>query len=134
MAKEQKCKPCGESSPYREWVDKYGFAIDPGRDRDEHMERKLPIRLREAIAKGDPDTLAVPEPENVDSLLQAILDVLDEGGEQVLTTKQRWAFQLIVREGLSYRETARKMRISVTAVVNLVKAGAKKLRILALTK
>jgi len=129
-----KCRPCGSSSPYRDWVDKCGFVFAPGRQQDEYSDKVLSPHLREEIAKGDPDTLPYIASETNDSLLQAILDVLDEGGEQVLTPKQRKAFQLIVREGLSYRETAKKMRVSVNAVVDLVKAGAKKLRILSLTK
>jgi DNA-directed RNA polymerase specialized sigma24 family protein len=39
-----------------------------------------------------------------------------------------------VREGVSYRETARKMHVSIHAIQDLVQAGAKKLRVLSLTK
>ena len=134
MAKEIRCKPCGGRSPYRDWVDKCGFVFSPGRQQDEYDEHILSPHMREAIAKGDPDTLTAPEEQLKDTLLEAILEVLDDGGEKVLTPKQRRAFQLIVREGVSYRETARKMRVNVNAVQDLVKAGAKKLRILALTK
>jgi DNA-directed RNA polymerase specialized sigma24 family protein len=103
-----KCKPCGESSPYWNWVTDH--------------------------EAGDSDYIATPDVKAVDPLLQSILDVLDEGGEQVLTPRQRKAFQLVVREGLSYRQAAKAMRVGVNAVYELVQAGARKLRILALTK
>ena len=123
MAKILKCKPCGSTSPYWDWVGEKGY-VEGIRDR----------HLIESVAKGDPDILPAPEPGSNDPLLEAILDVIDEGGEQVLTKKQQRAFQLIVREGVSYRATARKLRISIHAVQDLITAGAKKLRILALTK
>ena len=103
-----KCKPCGESSPYWNWVDDN--------------------------ATGDPDYVGVEDSKGADPLLQSVLDTLDEGGEQVLTKKQRIAFQLVVREGMTYRAAARTMRIPVSYAHDLVKAGAKKLRILSLTK
>ena len=103
-----KCKPCGSSSPYWNWVEE-----------------------NEAY---DSDSIAAPEPKKVEPLLQAILDVLDEGGEKVLTKQQKRAFQLVVREGLTYRAAAKEMKIKESSVYEFVQAGAKKLRILALTK
>lgn len=133
MAKEIRCKPCRGRSPYQDWIQTYGFVLE-GELREKFLQNGIGRHLIDEIAKGDPDSIATVESQYIDSLLQAILDVLDEGGEQVLTPKQRRAFQLIVREGVSYRQTARMMRINVNAVQDLVKAGAKKLRILALTK
>ena len=128
-----KCKPCGESSPYREWVERYGFPLLQT-SQEEFVQHGTMRHLREEIAKGDPDTMAAPEHKDPERLLQAILDVIDEGGELVLTPRQHKAFQMIVREGVSYGQTAKTMRITKHAVEDLVKAGAKKLRILALTK
>jgi DNA-directed RNA polymerase specialized sigma24 family protein len=133
MAKEIRCKPCGGSSPYFDWIERQGFLHWSSSQQDLHGKH-LTSHIREVIAKGEPDTLAAPEEQTKEPLLEAILEVLDDGGEKVLTPKQQKAFQLIVREGVSYRATARKLRISVNAVADLVKAGAKKLRILALTK
>lgn len=128
-----KCKPCGESSPYREWVDSRG--LNPkGLAQERTYPLELTSRMFSEVAKGDPDILPVPEARPSDPQLEAILSVIDEGGEQVLTPKQRKAFQLIVREGRSYRETAKAMKVNINAVQDLVKAGAKKLRILCLTK
>lgn len=133
MAKSINCKPCGESSPYQDWVASKGYTLtDEGREK--FIAHNKHNKFLEAVAVCDPDTLEAPEVKQAEPLLQAILDVLDEGGEQVLTKKQQKAFQLLVREGLSYRATARQMRVSVRAVQDLVAAGAKKLRILALTK
>lgn len=103
-----RCKPCGESSPYWNWMADRGI--------------------------GDPDSVGTEDVKHVEPLLQSILDVLDEGGEQVLTKRQRTAFQLVVREGLSYRAAAREMRVRVSTVHEFVQAGAKKLRILSLAK
>lgn len=108
LMKVRKCRPCGESSPYNSWLDARGLS--------------------------DLDKREFKEPKQNDPLLQAILDVLDDGGEKVLTPKQRKAFQLVVREGRSERIAARLMGISRSSLTDLVKAGAKKLRILALTK
>jgi DNA-directed RNA polymerase specialized sigma24 family protein len=123
MAKILKCKPCGSTSPYWDWVGEKGY-----------VEGIHDVHLIEAVAKGDPDILPFVESRPSSDLLDAILEVLDDGGEQVLTPRQREAFQLIVREGVSYRETARKMHVSIHAIQDLVQAGAKKLRVLSLTK
>lgn len=119
----RKCQPCGESSPYRDWVEKRGF-----------LSGAVPTKIFTAVAKGDPDLMTAPEVKSQDPLLQVILQVLDEGGEKVLTRKQRKAFQLVVREGISYRVAAAQLKVSIRAVQDLVTAGAKKLRILALSK
>ena len=133
MAKEIRCKPCGGSSPYFDWIERQGFLHWSSSQQDLHG-RHLTSHIREVIAKGEPDTLPAPEPQPKEPLLEAILEVLDDGGEKVLTPKQKKAFQLIVREGVSYRKAAKILRVSIGAVQCLVAAGAKKLRILALTK
>lgn len=103
-----KCKPCGSTSPYWNWIEEHeGY---------------------------DSDSMAAPQPKRIEPLLQAILDVLDEGGEKILTRQQKKAFQLVVREGFTYRAAAKEMRIKESSVYEFVQAAAKKLRVLALTK
>lgn len=72
-------------------------------------------------------------PEKSEELL-AIIAVLDEGGEKILTKRQRRAFQLVVREGKSLREAAKKMHCSYEMVRQFIKSGAVNLRKLTLTK
>jgi predicted DNA-binding protein (UPF0251 family) len=66
--------------------------------------------------------------------LIAILEVLDEGGERILTPKQRRAFQLVIRENYTERAAAIKMKCDESTVREHVTAAAKKLRSLCQTK
>jgi hypothetical protein len=108
MAKVLKCKPCGGSSPYWDWVGE-----------------------NEAY---DSDSIAAPVPAVSSPLLQAILDVLDEGGEKVLTVAQKKAFQLIVREGLTYRAAAKELGIKESSLHQSMALATKKLRVLVSAK
>lgn len=81
----------------------------------------------QAAALGDPDLL----PENIEPVsdeLEAILAVLNEGGLQVLSKQEREAFQLVVVEGLSEREAAKKMSCSRGTLQVYITRGSKKLR------
>jgi len=108
MAKILKCKPCGGSSPYWDWIGE-----------------------NEAY---DSDSIAAPIPAVSSPLLQAILDVLDEGGEKVLTIPQKKAFQLIVREGLTYRAAAKELGIKESSLHQSMVLAIKKLRVLVSAK
>jgi DNA-directed RNA polymerase specialized sigma24 family protein len=76
----------------------------------------------------EPESLPLP-PE-----LEAILEIIDQGGEKVLSQREKKAFQLVVREGLSYRKAAAKMGCSFHSVEQYVKRAAVKLRKLCQTK
>lgn len=89
---------------------------------------------RTETIEANPDQLAAAEPEIQLEELIAILSVLDDGGEKILTPKQRRAFQLVVREGLSTRDAAKKMRCSYQNVQQFVESAAVKLRKLTLSK
>lgn len=93
------------------------------------------VRKRDGIegVLANPDLLAAPEIIQSEEL-RAILEVIDDGGEKVLTKKQQKAFQLVVREGKSLRTAAKKMHCSHEMVNQFLKAGVVKLRKLTLTK
>lgn len=94
------------------------------------------VRSKEGIESplGNPDLLPEgTEPEKSEELL-AIIAVLDQGGEAVLTKRQRRAFQLVAREGKTLRQAAKKMKCSHVNVKLFLVAGAVKLRKLTLTK
>lgn len=67
------------------------------------------------------------EPEQCDEL-KAIIQVLNEGGLDTLTIRQKRAFKLVMLQGMSYRQAATRMGIGWTSVEDHVKAAAKKLR------
>lgn len=71
-----------------------------------------------------------PEPEIRDKSeeLQAIVAVLNEGGLDGLTVRQRRAFRLVAIQGLTYREAGQRMGISAETVHEHVKAAGVKLR------
>jgi len=83
---------------------------------------------------ANPDVLAEPNESVKSEELLAIISVLDEGGEKILTKRQRKAFQLVVREGKSLREAGKKMHCSYEMVRQFIKSGAVNLRKLTLTK
>lgn len=118
--KTKKVRPCGESSPYWDYVRASG-------------RNSLPDEIHEPLA-ANLDQL----PEKISKFLplelEAILEILDEGGEQILSPREKSAFQLVVREGISYREAARKMGCSFHSVEQYVKRAALKLRKLCQTK
>jgi|WetSurMetagenome_2_1015567.scaffolds.fasta_scaffold659866_2 hypothetical protein len=83
---------------------------------------------------ANPDSIAAPEEEERSEELLAILAVLDEGGENVLTKRERRAFQLIVREALPERVAAKKMHCAQSTIQEFVCKAAVKLRKLTLSK
>jgi DNA-directed RNA polymerase specialized sigma24 family protein len=89
--------------------------------------------------EANPDSIPVSEPVPSDEL-QAVLDVLDEGGEQVLSPREKDAFQLVAREGRTYGEAATIMsttygkRISRAALQMYVKRASVKIRKLCASK
>ena len=94
-----------ERSPYRDYVESEG----------------------EESFLANPDLL--PEPVIIQSdELEAILEVLNEGGLQVLSPREQEAFQLGVVEELPEREGADKMNVSRGAFRRYVERGAKKLK------
>lgn len=126
----EKCDPCGDrkdpsdvrrvypyekkNSPYWSWAlkhartDEYGNVIEP--------------------YAANPSQFAEP-PEHIQSdELQAIREVLDEGGLDRLTTRQRRAFKLVLIEGLSYRKAGRRMAISAQTVREHVLAAGKRFK------
>lgn len=93
---------------------------------------QIPFGDNETL-EANPDQIAV-EPTVQSEELIAILSVLDEGGEKVLTKKQRRAFQLVVREGMSTRDAAKRMHCKYQTVQGFVQSAAVKLRKLTLSK
>lgn len=118
--KSKNVKPCGEASPYWNWVYKFGRQTAEG-DWEEFRAANM-------------DTVAAPEAPSLSPELYAILEVIDEGGEQILSKREKTAFTMVVREGLSFRHAARKMGCSFHSVEQYVKRAAVKLRKLCQTK
>jgi hypothetical protein len=135
----KKSKPCGGRSPYQDWIEKQGFLLSPGEFLDEDNPELLNAKhLKMRIAQGNPDILDEKDemfPSSLPSeLLEATLEVLDDGGEKVLTPPQRKAFQLVVREGWSLRVAAKMMGIRTNGLIKHLKAGSKKIRALVASK
>lgn len=107
----KKCKPCGEESPYWNWMEEHGVA--------DFNDNTL---ITERVKETPSDKLA------------AILDAINEGAEETMTPQQKRAFQLVVREGMTHDRAARKMRISRQAVDQHVKLATEKVRILAMIR
>jgi len=103
--KEVRAKPCGEKSPYWSWM--------------------------EMTAAKEIDDIPAPSEPVYDAQLDSVLEALNDGAEDVMTAKERKAFQLIVREGKTYTVVAKLMHLPRGAVQQLVTRAAKKLRILA---
>jgi DNA-directed RNA polymerase specialized sigma24 family protein len=99
---EKKCQPCGEQSPYWSWM----------------------------AGGREPEVEAPTEPPH-DPQLDSVMDALNNGAEDLMSTKERQAFQLVIREGLTYSQAAKTMRVKSPTVHKLVERAAKKLRILA---
>ena len=80
------------------------------------------------IVNANPDRLpAKVEPEKSEEL-KAAIEVLNEGGLQVLTNRQRMVFTMVVMQGLSLRAAARIMGISHQVAGEHLVAAGKKLR------
>lgn len=77
--------------------------------------------------QGNPD-LVENSAEEASDELSILLHAINDGVEKLLTKKQRRAFQLIVREGITERQAAKKMRCSYQAIQSLVKSSAVKIR------
>lgn len=103
--KEVRSKPCGEKSPYWSWM--------------------------EMTAAKEIDDIPAPAKPVYDAQLDSVLEALNDGAEDLMTAKERKAFQLIAREGKTYTMAAKTMRLPRGAVQQLVKRASKKLRILA---
>ncbi len=93
---------------------------------------------REASGKEEP---MEAEPDNLPGIdpyegeeLKAIVAVLNEGGLDILTPKQREIFQLVVVEGKSLGEAAQILQLSKPAIQQRLNLAAKKLRIICYTK
>jgi predicted DNA-binding protein (UPF0251 family) len=107
----KKCKPCGEESPYWNWMESRGLT-------DFNNET-----LVAESAKDEPSTE-----------LSAILDAINEGAEETMTSQERRAFQLVVREGMTHERAARKMKIDRSVLTRNVGRAIKKVRILAMIR
>lgn len=101
-------------SPYWEWCRRHSPTDDTG-------------RLREPSG-GDPSQFAEAIEETRSDEMQAIVDVLNEGGLESLTVRQRRAAKLVLIEGMTYRQASRRMGISAMAVHGHVRSAGKKLR------
>lgn len=101
-------------NPYWEWCQK-------------HCPTDTEGRLIEPRG-GNPSQFPEPtEPDQSDEL-KAALDVLNNGGLEQLTTRQRRAFRLVVIQGLSLREAGRIMAIHPSTVEEHVQAAGKVLK------
>lgn len=95
------------SSPYNDWVEENGV---------------------------EPELEAARLTEAQNDLLTDVLEALNAGAERKLSNQERRAFQLIVREGMSYTRAASIMAedtgrsVSKAAVQMYVKRAAKKIR------
>lgn len=102
---EKKMRPCGERSPYWTWM--------AGSDAKEV------------------DRLEAPAEPIYDAQLDSVMEALNNGAEDLMSTKERKAFQLVIREGQTFAQAAKHMKVKAPTVHKLVERAAKKLRILA---
>lgn len=93
---------------------------------------KSPLQQENALS--NPDLCAMPESALPSEEQTAILAILDEGGEQILTKREHRAFQLVVRQGLTEREAAKRMGCTFQSVQVFVRRAGVKLRKLCLSK
>lgn len=107
----KKCKPCGEESPYWNWMEERGLT-------------------------GFNDNTLITErvKEKPNEELSSILDAINEGAEETMTPQEKKAFQLVVREGMTQERAARKMHINQSAVSRYVNKAVKKVRVLAMIR
>lgn len=82
------------------------------------------------IVNANPDRLPAPADFDKSPELQAAVEVLNEGGLQVLTERQRQVFQGVVLQGLSLRRVARALGISHQVAGDHLRTAGKKLRLL----
>jgi DNA-directed RNA polymerase specialized sigma24 family protein len=87
----------------------------------------------EEDVRANPDKLASKEEDEKSEELIAALEVIDRGGEKILTKRQKKAFQLVVREGKSYDEAAKRMKCAKNNVVEAVSQAGVKIRKLCCT-
>jgi RNA polymerase sigma factor (sigma-70 family) len=101
-------------SPYWEWCQRHCPADEDG-------------RLIEPRG-GNPAQFPEPAEQDQSDELKAVIEVLNEGGLDKLTVRQRRAFRLVAIQGLTYREAASRMGISAETVYEHVKAAGAKLK------
>lgn len=101
-------------SPYWEWCYRNSPTDDVGRIVE--PQGGNPEQFPEAT-----------EPEQSDEL-KAAIEVLNEGGLDRLTVRQRRAFRLVVIQGLSLRDAAKRMNINPMTVWEHVEAAGKRLK------
>lgn len=83
--------------------------------------------LKTEVPQANPDLLESDDQPKSDEL-DVVLRILNDGVEHFLTKGQQRAFQLVVREGLTEREAAKKMKCSYQAVQSFVKGASVKIR------
>lgn len=103
-----------DHSPYWAWghrmgrTDEFGAFIEP-----------LPANVDQLSEKS--------ESEDTEEMA-AIKHVINSGGLDKLSVRQRRAFKLVLLQGLTYAQAARRMGISAMTVHEHVKAAGKKIR------
>lgn len=102
---ERTIQPCGERSPYWAWMG-----------------------LSNA---SEVDSIPAPDDTPFDPQLDSVMEALNNGAEDLMSSKERKAFQLVVREGLSFTQASKIMKVKSPTVHKLVERAARKLRILA---
>lgn len=101
-------------SPYWEWTHRH--CPTDGEGRTVEPRGANPSQFPEAVEQDQSDEL------------KAALAVLNEGGLEKLTVRQRRAFRLVVIQGLSLRKAARQMNISAVTVWEHVREAGKRLK------
>ena len=104
----------GDHSPYWAWarkqarVDEFGNIIEP--------------------LAANVDQVADREPPEPSEEMEAISHVLNNGGLDKLTVRQKRAFRLVMLQGLTFREAGRIMSIRPQTVQEHVAAAACRLK------
>lgn len=106
------CSPCGERSPYWDWVYKYGTQVDGTWVEPFGANMDL---IGETV---------VPDTENI----QIAKEMLRDGSLHVLSKRESQVFYWIVTKGLTLQETARKMGIKWNSCESYFKRMRVKLR------
>lgn len=105
-------------SPYWDWVNQHASKTGDG-DMLEPVE-------------ANPDSIAAYVNDN--DKLQAAITVLQEGGESVLSPREKEVFQFVVREGKSMRDVAKQLSVSPMTVSRALKTLGSKLKRLCAAK
>lgn len=130
MAKEKFNDPCGKRKDPHDVKEAYpkGRA---SRSYWDWCERHCPTDDTGRIIEprgGNPAQFPEATEEDRSDELKAIVEVLNDGGLEKLSVRQRRAFRLVAIQGLTYAAAGKQMNISAMTVYEHVRAAGVRLK------